>query len=200
MRNIKKMYWFIILTLFILTAICMCYTSENWASILLSGVALVVAGVALGLSDKKVPEFKGTVELWTKNKINTDDDEQRCTLVLQIINQSSEPVNDFMYRVRMPKTLSDSYQVNSGGHTQFTHGDSLIIIDESYGFLSASESGDGYARLDLGIKVKDIKRGNLYVTISGSNIKTATFLVHNENMLEVFNSSSNNKYQAERKH
>lgn len=57
--------------------------NKDWEPVFLAGMAIVIAVIAMGFTDKKLPKFKGSVKLWTnkppdpnkiiKNLPDTDD-------------------------------------------------------------------------------------------------------------------------------
>jgi hypothetical protein len=178
MKNIKTIYWIITLVFTVLTAVfTVLAESNNRGNILLSGVALMTSSIALGLSDKKKTLFKGDVKVWSallETKIADENSSYRVSM--NLINNSNEPIYDVVYRLRLPSRISQRINEKNNSAREYRHGNSKIIVDNSYGFLGI-KGDDGFIPIDVKIQLNRWLQGNIYITVSGSNISPVTFSI-----------------------
>ena len=167
MKNIKWIYWglsgfFVAVTFLVIVFI----ETEN-AGIILSGVAIVISIIAMGLSDKKLNKFDGVV-IVKKNKKN-----ELVTFIIQ--NQSNEAVLDFIYKVRFPKSMTFSENKNIHARN-FISGISKQIVDDSWGFLPSKDEGENKIPFTLNIPFINWNKDNIWISISGKNILPTVFI------------------------
>jgi len=176
MKSIKPIYWIITLAFTVLTTVFTFLAEENnKGNILLSGVALMTSSIALGLSDKKKSLFQGEVKVWSallETKVADDNSSYRVSM--HLINTSDEPVYDVVYRLRLPSRISIRINEKNNSAREYRHGNSIIIVDNSYGFLGTKRD-DGFIPIDVKIQLRQWRQSNLYITVSGSNISPVTF-------------------------
>ena len=163
---------------FVLTAVfTVLAESNNRGNILLSGVALMTSSIALGLSDKKKTLFKGDVKVWSallETKIADENSSYRVSM--NLINNSNEPIYDVVYRLRLPSRISQRINEKNNSAREYRHGNSKIIVDNRYGFLGI-KGDDGFIPIDVKIQLNQWLQGNIYITVSGSNISPVTFSI-----------------------
>jgi len=178
MKNIKTIYWIITLVFTVFTAVfTVLAESNNRGNILLSGVALMTSSIALGLSDKKKTLFKGDVKVWSallETKIADENSSYRVSM--NLINNSNEPIYDVVYRLRLPSRISQRINEKNNSAREYRHGNSKIIVDNRYGFLGI-KGDDGFIPIDVKIQLNQWLQGNIYITVSGSNISPVTFSI-----------------------
>lgn len=189
MTRIKKIYWLFTLLFAVITIVCVILSGENWASIMLAGVALIVSSVAMGLSDPKKLLFIGEVKVWSQ-PISSDINQKRRQLykvVMHIINNSDEVVDDFVYRLRMPKSIT--FQGSKNRHRiDIIHGETFVLIDKSFGFLG-TERNEGYIPVDFEMYIGEWKKQNIEITISGGQIKPTTFQIKQSDRQKLIDAS-----------
>jgi hypothetical protein len=110
MKNIKLTYW-ILTGVFLVTTIIVSFfiviNVDNRAGVFLSGLAIVFAILAMGLSDQNLPKFKGVIKLWTTNHPRGEEESgHQFKLSIKIENHSSTPVNDIKIKIRTPTLIS----------------------------------------------------------------------------------------------
>jgi len=190
MKSIKSIYWLITLVFTVLTAVFTILAEDNnKGNILLSGVALMTSSIALGLSDKKKSLFKGEIRVWSallETKVPDDNSSYRVSM--QLINNSDEPVYDVVYRLRLPSRISQRINEKNNSAREYRHGNSKIIVDNSYGFLG-TKGDDGFIPIDVKIQLGQWRQGNLYITVSGSNISPVTFNITPAQKEELINAT-----------
>jgi len=179
MRNIKTIYWVFAAFFALLTFLFACQSKEDdRAYIILSGAALVTSSIALGLSDKKQSNFKGKIIVWSVLLgQNVADENSNYRVSMKIINKSVEPVYDVVYRLRIPNRISARIDIKNSNARDYRHGKSLIIVDDSYGFL-ATDGQDGFIPIDFRMQLGKWKESTIYITVSGSNIRPTTFKIN----------------------
>lgn len=177
MKKIKKEYWYFFGVFAALTILCIWFSLENWASIMLSGVALMVSILAMGLSDPKKRDFDGEIRAWSQNPRREIEDEVKWyKVVMQIHNNSNEVVDDFVYRLRIPRNKTRTGQKNRH-RIDITHGESLVLIDKSFIFLGEKGSGQ-FIPIDFEMKLDEWKKQNIEITVSGTNVNPKTFVIN----------------------
>ena len=99
MRKIKAIYWVIFGGGAVLTILCVIVVSpENKASLFLSGIAILISIIALGLSDTRKFYFNGQVKVWSSTPhTESDIKNTRYKISFKIINNDKEPVYDIVY-------------------------------------------------------------------------------------------------------
>ncbi len=142
---------------------------------MLAGVALIVSSIAMGLSDQKKTTFTGKVKVWSSlGNTKTSDKDSFYRVSMHLINSSDEPIYDVVYRLRLPSRISRRIIEKNNNAKEYKHGNSKIIVDDSYGFLGA-KGDDGFIPIDVNIQLNQWLQGNIYITVSGSNISPLTF-------------------------
>lgn len=178
MKKIKVIYWIFFSVFAALTILFAILADEiNRGSTILSGVALMTSSIALGLSDQKKNYFNGEVKIWTAlvdEKIPNGNSHYRVSM--HLVNRAAEPVYDVVYRLRIPSKISSNIDGKNNNARIYEHGNSKIIVDDSYGFLGTLGE-DRYIPIDVIMQLPQWKQGNIYLTISGSNISPTTFKV-----------------------
>lgn len=95
---------------------------------------------------------------------------------MNLINNSNEPIYDVVYRLRLPSRISQRINEKNNSAREYRHGNSKIIVDNSYGFLGI-KGDDGFIPIDVKIQLNQWLQGNIYITVSGSNISPVTFSI-----------------------
>lgn len=177
MKKIKLEYWIIATTLLVVTAIAILISDEDRASLLLSGVALIVSSLAMGLSDPKKVGFNGQIKVWSAAIGNSDICElNRHKIVMHIINKSKdEVIDEFVYRLKLPKLAAHAGNKNRH-RVDIEHGESIVFIDRSFGFLGCEDSNN-FIPVDFELDINKWNKQNIEITISGKEIKPVTFKI-----------------------
>ena len=194
MKNIKVLYWILASSFIIVTFLVTFFlvgNRDNQAAVFLSGLAIVFAIIAMGLSDKNIPSFKGQVELWTTDEFKNLDEEggHEFKLSIRIENYSTVPINDIIFKFRTPSKISSNYDQKNQNVKLLKHGRTFIFIDKTFGILGPSIEND-YLHYDFKIKYNLWKRDNFYITLNGSNIKTKHWCVAYEEKLNIKDATS----------
>lgn len=197
MRKIKIIYWiftFVFAALTVLFAIIS--RQDERASIILSGVALITSSVAIGLSDQKKNHFKGKVKVWSVLLDSRVADKISMYRVsMQILNESSEPVYDIVYRLRLPSGISGRINNKNSAAREYIHGKSRIIVDDSYGFLT-TVGEDGFIPFDFKMQLGKWLEGYVYITVSGSNITPVTFKIDHKQKDKIIKATKDEPFEA----
>lgn len=176
MKKIKQEYWSFFVVFAALTILCIVLSKENWASIMLSGVALMVSTLALGLSDPKKIDFDGEIRAWSQQPPNKSANEEKWfKVVMQIHNNSDEVIDDFVYRLRIPNGFTRTGLKNRH-RIDIIHGESKVLIDKSFVFLGPKNSGQSIP-VDFEMKLEEWKKQNIEITVSGPHINPTTFVI-----------------------
>jgi len=197
MKKIKTFYWVTFSVFTILTILCTLLSpKENMASIFLSGVAILIAILALGLSDQKKLRFNGSVHFYSYLlDTNTPTQNSNYRVSMKVFNNSEEPIYDIVYRLRLPNRITSRLEEKNNSVREYRHGASVIFIDDSYGFLDV-KGEEGFIPFDFKMKLGNWNKGNIYVTISGSNISPTTFKITHEQKEVLINSNQDNYIDA----
>jgi hypothetical protein len=193
MKRIKLEYWSFFVVFAVLTILCILLSQENWASIMLSGVALMVSTLAMGLSDPKKNDFDGEIRAWSQNpKGKSEDAEKWFKVVMQIHNNSNEVIDDFVYRLRIPRYKARTGEKNRH-RIDITHGESLVLIDKSFVFLGPKSSGQ-FIPIDFEMKLEDWNKQYIEITVSGTHINPKTFVIKPDESKSLID-ATNNEYK-----
>lgn len=198
MNKIKKAYWILTGVFAILTLVVIFYISQDgWTNTLLSGTAICVSILAMGLSDKKINYFEGEVHLWNVAKSKSaDHNHGQYHISMKILNMSkSESVMDVVYRLRLPSKISTRIIEKNSSAREFMHGYSKIIIDDTFGFLGITNN-ENFIPIDLKIKLDEWKSGDFFITISGSNINPTTFKLSSDQVDKLKHSNNSSPIKA----
>jgi hypothetical protein len=198
MRNIKLTYW-ILTGVFLVTTVIVSFfiviDIDNRAGVFLSGLAIVFAILAMGLSDQKLPKFNGVIKLWTTNHPSGEEESgHQFKLSIRIENQSSTPVNDIKIKIRTPTLISSLFEDKNSAIKVYKHGKTIVYLDDSFGILGTSKDND-YLHYDLKLKFLIWKEDNIWITINGSNIKTTSWCIKQEQKNVLLKSTNNKPYQ-----
>jgi hypothetical protein len=173
MKNIKCIYWwlsgvFVLATILVFILIESDIIDKDVTGVLLSGVAIIISIIAMGLSDKKLNKFVGVVII----KKNSRNELVKFT----IQNKSDEAVIDFIYKVRFPKcmTFADNKNIYA---RNFISGYSKQIVDDSWGFLPSKYDGENKIEFSLTIPFSKWNKDNIWISVSGSNIAPTVFIL-----------------------
>jgi hypothetical protein len=142
------------------------------SSVFLSGFAIVISIIAMGLSDKKKTKFNG--------KITAKKDKRNDKVKFVISNLDNDSVLDFIYKVRFPQSMSFYGDKNIHARN-FISGLSKQIVDDSWGFLPSLEEGENCVEFYLSIPFENWNKDNIWVSISGSNIAPTVYTLKFEN-------------------
>lgn len=185
--KIKPIYWSLMLLFFVLTvtATGLVYWSgrSDIPSIFLSGIAICISILAMGLSDPRKRHFKGRVEIWAQADplLNMFHRVEIFSVTFTVCNEDSDPVEGIAYRV----SIAASYGKNLQGDRM----DPNITIHEHDGFTTFTEDrmgfihGKDYApqnmlsmRMGLFLPTKSASH-DLQVSVTGQGILPTTFVL-----------------------
>jgi len=177
MKNLKLTYWllagvFLLLTLIVFLLCQKSVLKADNSSVFLSGIAIVISIIAMGLSDKKKTKFNG--------KITAKKDKRNDKVKFVISNLDNDSILDFIYKVRFPQAMSFYGDKNIHARN-FISGVSKQIVDDSWGFLPSLEEGENCVEFYLSIPFENWNKDNIWVSISGSNIAPTVYTLKFEN-------------------
>jgi hypothetical protein len=183
MKNIKGIYWrlsgvFVLATIIVFILIESNTIDKEVTGVILSGVAIIISIIAMGLSDKKLKKFEGKIKIKSvlrRGDSNSDDPMYQVTFT--IINNGEDPVNDFIYKIRFPKRFIFENEKNLHARS-YISGYSKYIVDDSFGFLPAKNEAENSIPMTLKIPLKSWNKDNIWITVSGSNVSPSTFIVY----------------------
>lgn len=190
MKNIKGIYWwlsgvFVLATIIVFLLIESNIIDKEVTGVILSGVAIIISIIAMGLSDKKLKKFEGKIKVKIiKNRDFVNSDNPIFQVVFTIINNGEDPVNDFIYKIRFPKRFKFVDEKNIHARS-YISGYSKYIVDDSFGFLPAKNESENFVPLTLKIPLKSWNKDNIWITVSGSNVTPSTFIVYPTDSKEI---------------
>ncbi len=114
---------------------------------------------------------------------------------MKIQNESGEPVYNLVYRLRVPSGISSRIDVKNNNSREYKHGKSMIIVDDSYGFL-ATQKEDGFIPIDFKMQLEKWKETPIYITVSGSNIQPMTFKIPFESKNKLITATQKDPFYA----
>jgi hypothetical protein len=198
MKNIKHIYW-VLTCVFLISTVIVSFLIvsdvDNRAGVFLSGLAIVFAILAMGLSDQKLPKFNGVINLWITNRPRSEEEAGHpFKLSIRIENLSSTPVNDIKIKIRTPSLISSLFEDKNSAIKVYKHGKTSIYLDDSFGILGTSKDND-YLHYDLKLKFLIWKEDHLWLTINGSNIKTTSWCIKYEQKDTLLKSTDTKPYQ-----
>jgi hypothetical protein len=196
MKNIKHIYW-VLTCVFLISTVIVSFLIvsdvDNRAGVFLSGLAIVFAILAMGLSDQKLPKFNGVINLWITNRPRSEVEAGHpFKLSIRIENLSSTPVNDIKIKIRTPSLISSLFEDKNSAIKVYKHGKTSIYLDDSFGILGTSKD---YLHYDLKLKFLIWKEDHLWLTINGSNIKTTSWCIKYEQKDTLLKSTDTKPYQ-----
>jgi hypothetical protein len=196
MKRIKIEYWILTVVFGLITFLITFLSNENWASIMLAGVAIMISTIAMGLSDPKKLDFIGEIKVWSQvNRTNSHDNTRYYKVVMHIINNSNDVIDDFVYRLRVPAVLSRIGTKNLH-RTDIRHGESLVLIDKSFSFLGTDT--ESFIPVDFEMVIEDWKKQNIEIIISGININPTTFRIQQTQKKDLLEATRDNPISATR--
>jgi len=196
MKKIKKEYWFLILGFLCVDVFLILYYDNLKLDIMLSCAAIIVAIIAMGLSDKKVNYFKGKVEVWAILAGGRKDEiDSSYTLAYRIINDSKETVYNFVYRVKLPYNIINLIKGNSS-FVKHYYGESVILVDKSFGFLGINNDDNFVPNEDIKLYLHKWKKGNIYFTVLGADLKPSTYKIDFQMVDDLINANTDKPNQA----
>jgi hypothetical protein len=156
-------------------------------------LALLVSIIAMGISDKKIPEIDIKLEVWKKE--NNKVDEYYRTM-FKVYNVSSQPINDAIITIKLPDNV---FKIPAeSGEDQFkkiTYGRTDILNTDFFRYFSTDQDNNAISFEAL-IKLDDPKWTNekrkIYFTVSGINMKAKTIVINKEDFKEIISSSFKN--------
>lgn len=183
MRNIKFIYWVLTIGFLSLTFIVtfMYVTNlDSRSSTFLSGIAVVIATIAMGLADQRLPLFNGVCKIWLPNQPQVEEEGcEEYKLSIKIENNSTIPVQDVKFKFRSPIRISSIYDDKNEYIKQVKHGRTTIFIDDTFQILGSNRQND-YLHYDFRVKLNLLGNNNIYIILSGSNVQTKTWILSNE--------------------
>ena len=190
MKNIKGIYWrlsgvFVLATIIVFILIESNTIDKEVTGVILSGVAIIISIIAMGLSDKKRSKFDGKIKV--KSILKKTEEliaSPTYQVTFTIINKSDEPISDFIYKIRFPKRFSFLDEKNLHARS-YVNGYSKYIVDDSYGFLPAKDEEESSIPFTINIPLKNWNKDNIWITVSGSNVLPSTFIVYPKDAKEI---------------
>lgn len=208
--KIKPIYWSLMLLFFVLTvaATGLVYRSgrSDIPSIFLSGIAICISILAMGLSDPRKRHFRGRVEIWAYKDpiLSLMHSLEVFSVTFTISNEDDAPVEGFAYRVSIATYMGKSLQgerINPNAaiheHAGFT-----TITEDRMGFIH----GKGYSpenmlsmRLGLFLPTKSSSH-DLQVSVTGHGILPTTFVLPAASVPEIRNATQSKPILLHPKH
>jgi hypothetical protein len=195
MRNIKGTYYFLAATILIVSVIIALVLVENNDNIIITivtALSLAIAVLAIGMSDRRLPRFKGKLSLWLvkpsqkRTEIEEEGKDLKVKFSIRIENFTENPINDVRVKIRMPSRIAETIDEKYRYFKVVRHGLTNIFIDDSFGILGTQLEND-YLHYDLNIKPGLWTRDNIYVMLSGSNIQTVNWCIKLESKSDLLN-------------
>jgi len=201
MKDFKKGYkiilWVFSLIL-ILTIPLIIWVSSLGLSDLIAALiglcALIISIIALGISDKKIPEIDFSIWVWKKETEKVDD---YYGTTFRVVNNSSQPINDAVITIKLPSNvLKLPPEYDKGHFKKITYGKTDILNTDFFRYFS-SETDNNVISFEAQIKLKDKQWSNenrkIYFTVSGQNMKAKTIIINKDGFKEILSSSFKNQ-------
>lgn len=201
MRNIKKAYYFLAAIIMIVSVIIswvLVDNNDNIIIIIVTSLSLAIAVLAIGMSDRRLPQFKGKLSLWLvkspnkKTEIEEEVKDLKVKFSIRIENFTENPITDVRVKIRMPSRIAEAIDDKYRYFKVARHGLTNIFIDDSFGILGTQLQND-YLHYDLNLIPDNWTRDNIYLMLSGSNIQTVSWCIKYESKTDLINSSNANK-------
>lgn len=189
--------WGIVATIFFLVNKNIHFLSVDDTNIILSGIAVAISILSLGLSTMDNPKFKGKVICWNNitNEIHTNNGVLAPTgiyshLTFKIDNFKKTPIKGLIVNFRFPSKIYYPAGTNNMKFTFFEFKNTMMITSDSIKFLG-NTNGDSDLIFEHFLELNKWEKNRvLYITIAGDNIVPTTFKIDNKQKDDIVNSSS----------
>lgn len=182
MHKVKLIYW--LLSSLILAATILIplvsNSKENYPDLLLSGIAVAISIIAMGLSDPKAMSLQLNVRAWTVYTSTTFGmDGKTHRLSLRIYNVGKDMLEDVVIRIHYPAYNAAFYFRNSSNPQikNYLHGDTKIMVDDTYGILDSHNIDTAYIQYDFDCCFDKWTKNNFYFTLTSKGYKSKTYKI-----------------------
>lgn len=205
MRRISKSYlwsilgWIIFGITFLVFNKYFNVISIDDSNLILGIISVGISILSLGLATMKLPKFKGKVECWnnkTQSIIVSNDKRgfepgEYKWISFRIKNQI-EPVKSLVVNFRFPRSIYRERDQDKLKDEVFYIKESAIYTSDKIKFLGVNH-GDCEITYEHLIRIHEMGSPNIYLTISGDNIRPTTFKIDKDLGREIDKSDSGNK-------
>lgn len=156
-------------------------------NLVLGTISVAISILSLGLATIRLPEFKGKIECWNNkteviNVNNEGRDYQTGTYKLisfKIQNKDKQPIKSLVVNFRFPKNIYRNKIQDNLRDKEINIKDTVIYTSDAIKFLGVNQ-GDCELIFEHYIQIQKMNRSNIYMTISGDNIRPTTFKINKE--------------------
>jgi hypothetical protein len=206
MRRINVWY-FVGLTIWVLLGVSFIIYNRHTnilsiddTNLVLGIISVAISILSLGLATMKQPKFKGKIVCWNNktHSRNINNTGSGCEMgyynwiSFEIQNKDKEAIKSLVVNFRFPKSIYCERREDGLQERVLYIKDSVIYTSDAVKFLGTNH-GDCRLIFEHLIKISEMGRPNIYVTISGDNIRPTTFKINKELGVEIANSDSDKK-------
>lgn len=205
MRKINPWYliiiiiWILVGVVFIVLNSKIHFSSIDNTNLILTFISVAISVLSLGLATMKLPNFKGEIECWnnkTQEK-RVANDASGCGLgtynwiSFRIQNKDKEAIKGLIVNFRFPRSIYCERRQDPLKSKDIIIKDSLIYTSDAVKFLGIN-TGDCELIFEHQIKISEMGNPNIYMTVSGDNIRPTTFRIDKNLGIGIADSNSKN--------
>jgi len=161
--------------------------SKQDSNLILGIISVAISILSLGLATMRLPEFKGKVECWNNKSqaISVNNSEKGYEkgnyklISFKIQNRKKEPIRNMVINFRIPSIIYRNKTQDNLKNKEIIIKDSAIYTSDAIKFLGVNQ-GDCELTFEHHIKIQKMRRGNIYVTVAGDNIRPTTFKINKD--------------------
>lgn len=195
MNNIKPKYWllvgiFAMITALVLYCINLGCIDVGFAKVLLSGVAISISLLAIGMSDRSQKKLKMRLEVWNTNRDTKQYVDNIFThkFAFEVINDGKESLEGLIFSFRIPQKIVDErITENEQNNTTFKFGETLLVQNDMIKSLGITVDDNSIRFEHYLHNIQDWKKGRIRLTVSANGYLPKTFEIDpsmNENFLK----------------
>lgn len=168
-------------------------------NLVLGIISVAISILSLGLATMKLPRFKGSIECWNnKSQEHTVNNTNRGVelgvykwVSFKIQNKNKEAIKSLVVNFRFPKSIYLERTQDKLKDKVFYIKESAIYTSDGIKFLGVKQ-GDCELTFEHLIRIPEMGRANIYMTVSGDNIRPTTFKIDKELGMKIDASNSEN--------
>jgi hypothetical protein len=208
MRRINFWYlaglglWILLGISFVIYNRCANILSIDDTNLVLGIISVAVSILSLGLATMKQPKFRGKVTCWNNKSqaknVNNSGSGSEIGLYnwisFEIQNKDKEAIKSLVVNFRFPKSIYCERRGDGLQERVLYIKDSVIYTSAAVKFLGTA-NGDCELTFEHLLRISEMGKPNIYVTVSGENIRPTTFKIDNELGAKIEKSDSRKKVE-----
>jgi|TARA_B110000027_G_scaffold124683_1_gene141479 hypothetical protein len=173
------------------------FLSTDDTNLLLGLISVAISILSLGLATMKSPEFKGDILCWNNKtqEHNINNSVSGCEIGLynwisfKVQNKDKEAIKSLTVNFRFPTSIFCERRQDKLKDKVINIKNSVIYTSDAIKFLGTNK-GDCELIFEHLVKISEMSKPNIYMTISGDNIRPTTFVIKKKLGIEIANSDS----------